>query len=104
MAKGERRTDLATFEEAQDLIFEIVNDSEWHSSREIHYELRKRLSDPMFGRVKKELGIEHHRVGGGHGSYFEWRMPPSRVRQYAARGAAPRDHRKVQPRRGGGRL
>ncbi len=65
-----RRLDLATFDEAQDLIFEIVRDSEWHSSREIHDTLRKRLSDPMFGRVKKELGIKHHRVGGGQGSYY----------------------------------
>ena len=64
-AKRERRTGLATFEEAQDAIFEIVKDCEWHSSREIHDKLRKRLSDPMFGRVKKELGIEHRRVGGG---------------------------------------
>ncbi len=68
MGNRERRTDLATFEEAQALIFEVVRDSEWHSSREIHQELRERLSDPMFGRVKKELGIEHHRVGGGQGA------------------------------------
>jgi hypothetical protein len=85
MAKSERRTNLATFEEAQDLIFEIVKDGEWHPSGGIHDELRKRLSDPMFGRVKKELGIEHRRVGGGEGSYYEWRMPPSRVRRFESR-------------------
>jgi hypothetical protein len=64
------------------------NDGEWHSSREVHDKLRKRLSDPMFGRVKEELGIEHRRVGGGQGSYVEWRMPPSRVRRYESPRAA----------------
>jgi hypothetical protein len=80
-----RRTDLATFEAAQDMIFGILRDSQWHSSREIHDKLRRRLSDPMFGRVKKELGIEHRRVGGGQGSYYEWRMPPNRVHRYETR-------------------
>lgn len=35
----------------------------------------------MFGKVKTELQIEHRRVGGGPGSYYEWRLPdPTRAR------------------------
>lgn len=74
-----RRRNLATFEEAKDEIHSILKDGEWHASTgEIHKPLEHRLSDPMFGRVKKALRIEHRRVGGGEGSYYEWRLPASR--------------------------
>ncbi len=71
-----RRSGFATLAEARTLISDLLNDGLWHSSREIHQQLRHRLSEPMFGRVKKELSIEHRRVGGGQGSYYEWRLTP----------------------------
>jgi hypothetical protein len=77
---GERRRNLATFEEARDLIYEILKDGDWHESRDIHNRLRPRLSEGMFLRVKKDLGIEDQRVGGGQGSCYEWRLPPGRSR------------------------
>ncbi len=67
-----RRTTLATFEE--DLVLEIVGDGEWHSSNAIHGRLRPRMNEGMFLRVKKDLRIEHRRVGGGEGSYYKWRL------------------------------
>jgi hypothetical protein len=71
-----RRQNLATFEEAKDEIRKILEDGEWHTSTgEIHEPLEDRMSGPMFGRVKKALRIEHRRVGGGVGSYYEWRLP-----------------------------
>ena len=73
------RRNLATFEEAKDEIRNILGDGEWHSSTaEIHKPLEHKLSEPMFGRVKKTLQIEHRRVGSGAGSYYEWRLPTSR--------------------------
>ena len=72
-----RRSGLATFEEAKELVLEIVGDGEWHSSRYIHERLGPRMSDGMFLRVKKAFRIEDRRVGGGAGSYYEWRLPTS---------------------------
>jgi hypothetical protein len=69
-----RRSDLATFEEAKELVLEIVGDGRWHKSRVIHERLRPRMSEGMFLRVKKALRIEDRRVGGGPGSYYEWRL------------------------------
>jgi hypothetical protein len=69
-----RRTGLATIEEAKELIGQALKDGEWHSSMEIHERFRSRMSEGMFGRVKRELRIEHRQVGGGEGSYFEWRL------------------------------
>jgi hypothetical protein len=69
------RSGLANLEEAKELVLEIVHDGNWHSSRAIHECLRLRMSDGMFLRVKKALRIEHRRVGGGAGSYYEWRLP-----------------------------
>jgi hypothetical protein len=69
-----RRRRWASFDEASLLILAILEDGEWHkSTAEIHEPLRDRVSDPMFGRVKKHYDIEHRQVGGGPGSYFEWR-------------------------------
>jgi hypothetical protein len=66
----------ASFDEASMLILATLEDGKWHkSTAEIHEPLLDRVADPMFGRVKKHYGIEHRRVGGGPGSYFEWRRP-----------------------------
>src|SRR5580765_6292678 len=48
----------ATFEEAKELIAGLLASGGWVSSNDIHKRLEHRLSDPMFGRVKKELRIE----------------------------------------------
>lgn len=76
MIAKQRRTGLATLEEAKTLVYEILKDGDWHKSRDIHEQLRPRLSEGMFLRVKRELRIEYRQVGGGEGSYFEWRLPP----------------------------
>ena len=75
MMARKRRSGLATFEEAKVLVYELLKDGDWHSSREIHEQLRPRFSEGMFLRVKRELNIGDRRVGGGKGSYFEWRLP-----------------------------
>jgi hypothetical protein len=64
----------ASFEEAKVLISDLFRTREWIPSSEIHSKLEHRLSDPMFGRVKKALEIEHRRVGGRDGQ-VEWRRP-----------------------------
>jgi hypothetical protein len=76
----QRRTGLATLDEAKTLVFELLKDGDWHSSREIHNLLRPRFSEGMFLRVKRALEIEHRQVGGGEGSYFEWRLPATSER------------------------
>jgi hypothetical protein len=66
----------APFDEAARAILRILSDGQWHkSTAEIHEPLRPRVQEHMFGRVKKHYGIEHRRVGGGSGSYYEWRLP-----------------------------
>jgi hypothetical protein len=77
---SERRSGLATFEEAKLRVYELLEDGDWRSSREIHEQLRPHFSEGMFLRVKRELDIEHRQVGGGEGSYFEWRMPTKNPR------------------------
>ena len=63
-------------EEAKELIAGLLRSGEWVSSNEIHRELEDRLSDPMFGRVKKELRIENRRARGPNGKMrVEWRLP-----------------------------
>ena len=57
------------------MIWEMLRDGDWHKSRDIHDHLRPRMSEGMFLRVKKALGIEHRRVGSGPGSYDQWRLP-----------------------------
>jgi hypothetical protein len=36
----------------------------------------------MFGKVKSHFGIECRQVGGGPGSYFEWRSSTPRQHRY----------------------
>ena len=69
-----RRSGLANFDEARRLIAEQLESGEWVSSRTIHDRLRPKMAEGMFLRVKRDLGIEHRRVGGGDGSYYEWRL------------------------------
>lgn len=67
----------ATFSEASEAILEILADGGWHrSTAEIHEPLRPRVSETMFGRVKKRFNIKHQQVGGGPGSYTEWHLCP----------------------------
>ena len=55
-------------------ILRILDDGEWHKSiDEVHKPLRPWVAESMFGRVKSYFKIEHRKVGGGPGSYFEWR-------------------------------
>jgi len=75
-----RRSGLVTLEEAKVLVYELLKDGDWHSSREIHEHLRPRFSEGMFLRVKRELNIEDQRIGGGEGSYYEWRLPTKGLR------------------------
>jgi hypothetical protein len=64
----------ASFDEARDAILAILDDRKWHkSTAEIHEPLRPWVAESMFGKVKKHEAIEHRQVGGGPGSYTEWR-------------------------------
>ena len=66
----------ASFDEAATAILAILSDGDWHKSTvEIHEPLRPWVGESMFGRVKQHYRIEHRQVGGGPGSYFEWRRP-----------------------------
>jgi hypothetical protein len=67
-------TRKATLEEAKILVSDLFRTREWIPSDEIHSKLESRVSEPMFGRVKSALEIEHRRVGGRHG-HVEWRRP-----------------------------
>jgi hypothetical protein len=40
---------------------------------EIHKPLRPWVPEHMFGKVKSRYEIKRRRVGGGPGSYYEWR-------------------------------
>lgn len=73
-----RRSRYATFSEACDAIGEILADGEWHGRTDEIGRLSPWVSKGMYLRVKTHLKIEHRQVGGGHGSYFEWRLltPP----------------------------
>lgn len=69
-----RRSEHASFDEAAAAILRILGDGRWHKSEaEIHEPLRPWVKEHMFGKVKKHYGIEHRRVGGGPGSFYEWR-------------------------------
>jgi hypothetical protein len=71
-----RKREHATFDEASRAILSILSDGEWHkSTAEIHEPLRPWVAEHMFGKVNKHYSIESRRVGGGQGSYFEWRLP-----------------------------
>ena len=64
----------ASFDEASRAILDILSDGQWHkSTAEIHEPLRPWVQEHMFGKVKKHYSIEHRRVGGGPGGYYEWR-------------------------------
>jgi hypothetical protein len=66
----------ATFEEAAAAMLAILSDGQWHKRTAEIGKLSERhpwVSDAMYGRVKKHYNIEHRRVGGGPGSYVEWR-------------------------------
>ena len=66
----------ASFDEASAAILDILDDGEWHKvSEEILEPLRPWVSVGMFSRVKTHHHIEHRRIGGGRGSYYEWRNP-----------------------------
>jgi hypothetical protein len=70
----QHRSEHASFEEAAAAILKILADGEWHkSTAEIHDPLRPWVQEHMFGKVKSHYRIEHRRIGGGSGSYFEWR-------------------------------
>jgi hypothetical protein len=71
-----RRGEHASFDEASAAILDILADGRWHKSiKEIHEPLRPWVREHMFGKVKSRHNIEHRRVGGGPGSYYEWRRP-----------------------------
>jgi hypothetical protein len=73
-ARDARRSEHASFDEAAAEILRILEDGEWHKSiAEIHEPLRPWVQEHMFGKVKSHYKIEHRRVGGGPGSYYEWR-------------------------------
>lgn len=79
VARRGRRPKLASpkasFGEAKALIAEVLVSGDWIARREIGDKVAGRLSDPMFGRVKKELGIENRRVRGPDGRMrSEWRL------------------------------
>jgi hypothetical protein len=71
----------ATFSEAAEAILAILADGEWHKRTaeigRLSYATPK-VADHMFLKVKKRYKIEHRQVGGGPGSYSEWRLPPGR--------------------------
>ena len=70
------RTGNASFDEAAVAILGILADGHWHKSiDEIHKPLRPWVQEHMFGKVKSHFHIEHRKVGGGRGSYVEWRSP-----------------------------
>ena len=57
------------------LIAKELESGEWVSSNEIHRRLNDEIADGMFGRAKKELGIEHRRTRGANGKpEYEWRL------------------------------
>jgi hypothetical protein len=63
------------YELAKRSIREYLRDGEWHGSREIHEDLADVVAkDWMFGKVKKELRIEHRQMGGR----FYWRLVSAR--------------------------
>jgi hypothetical protein len=79
----QRRSKHASFVEAAIEILGILDDGEWHrSEREIRGPLRPWVKEHMFGKVKSHFGIECRQVGGGPGSYFEWRSPRPRTHRY----------------------
>jgi hypothetical protein len=45
------------------------------SSNDIHDQLRGKVSDGMFGRVKAALNIEHRRINEGDRVVYQWRLP-----------------------------
>jgi len=62
-------------EEAKVLIADVLASGDWIARREIGAKLAGRLSDPMFGRVKKDLDIENRSVRGPNGKMrSEWRL------------------------------
>lgn len=63
----------ATFDEAAVAILKILEDGGWHKRTLEIGKLSPWVRDHMFGKVKKHYGIEHRQVGGGEGSYTEWR-------------------------------
>jgi hypothetical protein len=78
-----RRSEHASFVEAAIQILRVLDDGEWHrSEREIHEPLRPWVKEYMFAKVKSHFGIECRQVGGGPGSYFEWRSPTPRQHRY----------------------
>lgn len=63
------------FELACTLIRDRLAGGEWVSSRTIHAELGEQVAEGMFGRVKKELAIEHRRIRGEERVEYQWRLP-----------------------------
>lgn len=79
----QRRSEHASFVEAAIQILRVLDDGEWHrSEREIHDPLRPWVKEYLFAKVKSRFGIECRQVGGGPGSYFEWRSRTPRQHRY----------------------
>jgi hypothetical protein len=82
-AAGEVVADSLDYREATRRIEEILANGAWKKSiAEIRAPLAGHIPDGWFGRIKKDLGIEHrwngpNGVGSrGRGSWVEWRLPP----------------------------
>lgn len=77
-------TDSVGYKDAKQMIRRILADGRWHrSTKDIHEPLyAKGVRGWMFGKAKKELGIEHRWNGpkgvGSRGpdSYVEWHLKP----------------------------
>jgi hypothetical protein len=50
---------------------------DWVSSNAIHVALASKMSEPMFGRVKNEMGIVHRRVKDAKTgkAMYQWKLP-----------------------------
>lgn len=70
-----RSNDRASFDEASLAILAILDDGGWHKRTKELGQLAPWIPDHMFGKVKKHYKIEHRQMGGGAGSYTEWRRP-----------------------------
>jgi len=67
-------TELAKASEVM-IAFANQSSDDWVSSNLIHDKLRGTLSEPMFGRVKKELDVEHRRGRAGDGTpEVQWNL------------------------------
>jgi hypothetical protein len=63
--------DPEQYERAKRAIAAYLQDGGWHASRELHERLADQVpKDWLFGAVKKDLCIQHHRMKGR----YYWRL------------------------------